>query len=270
MRRDESTDALIARDVIDLDAHLDPGTLVVGVGCDGEVVAARGRTALRASAAGPHVASLREPMRAHFVQPHPDGLLFVHVDGGAVVVGTDGRAGARFHLGDAVEDVRTSRDGTIWVSYSDEGDLTGLARFDARGERTWRYDPATARTDQPVCTYALNAVADDEAWFYFYPEFALVRVRGNATEVWANVVRGARALVVDGEHALLMGEYADRDRVHITAHRLRFRSSYVAERVGSGVVTGANGESLRGARVWGVGRRCFFALGTRVMVVEGW
>jgi hypothetical protein len=63
----------------------------------------------------------------------------------------DGRERARWCGDDAIEDVRATPDGTVWVSYLDEsacvGATPGLAAFSAHGQRRFAYEPKIAGTD---------------------------------------------------------------------------------------------------------------------------
>jgi hypothetical protein len=79
------------------------------------------------------------------VQPLPDGEVLVvglrsggvHDVDNAAVYDRDGSVAREFRLGDGIEDVQTTRDGAIWVSYFDEGILGTWpeGRASAGGER---------------------------------------------------------------------------------------------------------------------------------------
>ncbi len=109
-----------------------------------------------------------EALVLQHVQPTPDGLLAVAgrshwrpegPEANAVVYDRDGRELRRFLLGDGINDVRTTPDGTIWVSYFDEGvfgnfgwghpgpepiGAPGLRAFSPTGEPVFAYDAARA------------------------------------------------------------------------------------------------------------------------------
>jgi hypothetical protein len=117
-------------------------------------------------------------------------------DGEVLVVGTrcwrnrDGRAernacvfdGAGtlrrdFTLGDGINHVQTTSDGSIWVGYFDEGVFgnfgwndpigsSGIVVFDTVGRPTWRFEPRGGISVISDC-YALN-VDDREAWTCYY------------------------------------------------------------------------------------------------------
>jgi hypothetical protein len=111
--------------------------------------------------------------------------------------------------------VRTTPDGTVWVSYFDEsacvGATPGLATFSAEGQRRFAYEPKVAGTDWICDAYALNVAGNDDAWLYFYNEFPIVRVHQGRYQVWRTKkpVAGARGLAVAPERALLYRTYDD-------------------------------------------------------------
>jgi len=169
------------------------------------------------------------------VQPLPGGELLVaggrcsrFEDGtyerNALILGPGGEPRRDFLLGDGIQSMQTAVDGSIWVSYFDEGvygnfgwgaggetpapvGAAGLVRFDADGTRMWEF--ATPAGVGPIddC-YALN-VAADAAWAYYYSDFPLARVgAGDEVRAWSTPVAGACAVAVGGDHALLLGGYS--------------------------------------------------------------
>ena len=253
-----SPEPLVALPVVDfapfLDGCADP--VVIGVACDGSAYAVARKARKPPKVTGKLANTrLRRPtdylvirhgtgvtesfvvprqtMVFHHVQPHPDGALLVcarcwwtpqAVDENALVVDRTGRAVRRFTLGDGIEDVRVTPNGTVWVSYFDEGifgnygwnhpgpraiGAPGLVAFTRTGKLVRSYDAKTAGTDAICDAYATNVVGDDEAWVYFYTEFSIVRLRGKRYSVWRTRHGGARALCVRGNRALLVGGYDD-------------------------------------------------------------
>jgi hypothetical protein len=119
------------------------------------------------------------------VQALPDGEVLVvgprsggvHDVDSATVYDRDGSVAREFRLGDGIEDVQTTRDGAIWVSYFDEGILgswpagrapaaaSGLACFDSYGSAQWEFEPPLGGEPIWHC-YALN-VAGDVVWAYY-------------------------------------------------------------------------------------------------------
>ena len=195
---------------------------------------------LRVSPTGVRSALVTDSTVFHHAQPLPEGFLLVGArcwwtpdgpDKNAVVCDHVGRVLRRFTLGDGIQDVRTTADGTIWVSYFDEGvfgnygwggpgpepiGASGLVAFDPSGRELFHYDPSAAGTGMISDLYALN-VADREVWAYFYTEFPLVRIRDGAYTTWSLGLAGAGALAVRFPHVLLYGGYERRDRVCLVA-----------------------------------------------------
>lgn len=232
-----------------------------------------------------------ERLLFHFVQPMPDGVLAVagrsrHLSDGpelnAVVFDRNGRELRRFLLGDGINDVRTTRDGRIWVSYFDEGvfgnhgwgggsgpepvGAPGLRAFSADGEPLFAYDPARAGTDAICDAYALNVDGDGSAWVYFHTAFPIVHIRDGQYRAWTLGASGAHALAVDRGRALLLGEYKDPNSVRV----VRLSSGPDAEIVERLALVDESGATLRGARGSAVGSDLFLFQGTRVSVVRSW
>ena len=137
------------------------------------------------------------------IQPLPDGEILLvgtraerRPDGShdlnASVLGLDGMRRREFLLGDGIEDVQTTADGRIWVSYFDEGvfgnfgwgEPGGPAPIGSSGLVRWLSDrrstgpQSSARPRRDADCYALN-VASDAVWACYYTEFPLVRIAGD-------------------------------------------------------------------------------------------
>jgi hypothetical protein len=133
----------------------------------------------------------------------------------AAVYSPDGGLLRSFVLGDGIIHVQVSNDGSIWVSYFDEGvfgnapvTAAGLVRFDTTGEVMWKYK-APEEIEYIADCYAMN-VAHDATWICYYTEFPVVRIKPDgAMRSWKNEVTGARALVTDDHRVLLFGGYRE-------------------------------------------------------------
>lgn len=242
----------------DLREHLETSTthIAYGVACDGSLYAvapearptandATSGTARRDRMSGEHPHRvlrwragethfnrvLALPFAVSYVQTVPEGILFVgarcrwHPSGAepnAVVVDETGRVLRELVLGDGIADVRVAGDGTIWVSYFDEGVFgnfgwnhpgprpvggAGLLAFSPTGEVRFSYDPFAAKTGDICDAYALNVCANGDAWVYFHTEFPIVKVAGDRYHAWSFGIGGARALAVQGDRGLLVGDY---------------------------------------------------------------
>jgi hypothetical protein len=128
------------------------------------------------------------------VQPFGEGwLLCEGRGGGAVVYDERGRTQKTLDLGDASEDVQTTPNGHIWVSYFDEGVFgngigqNGVVCFDSEGQPLFKYSEFAQRNQLPfvVDCYAMNVVSEEEVWLSYYSDFPLVVIRNlKLDRVW--------------------------------------------------------------------------------------
>ncbi|MFD9320082.1 hypothetical protein ACFWDQ_20810 [Streptomyces sp. NPDC060053] len=125
-----------------------------------------------------------------------------------------GRETSSFSVGDAIEHLLVDEAGHIWVGHFDENPA-GIRRWSATGQLTWMSDDA--HIPGLFDCYALN-VSGTAAWACPYTDFPLVEIRPDRTDrpvkVWANRVRGAKAVAVHGERVAFYGGYGEeRDRL---------------------------------------------------------
>lgn len=140
----------------------------------------------------------------------------------ARVLVPDGVVLDRLTLGDGIEHVAIDAEDRVWVGWFDEGmfgnddwrvpghqwppSSNGVACFTADGALlplpVWPVEAGTIAD-----CYALNVVGPG-AWACPYTEFPLVRfVPGKPARWWRTHIRGAKAIALDGNHALLAGGY---------------------------------------------------------------
>jgi hypothetical protein len=125
-------------------------------------------------------------------------------------------------LGDGIAHIRFAPNGAIWVGYFDEGvfadasresaslpvSASGIAGFSAFGEILWSLNSVVGPDLFVADCYAMTA--DGTAiWSCSYDNFAIVRVVDGDIAWWSNDLTGAKALAVDGQHAVLVGGYKD-------------------------------------------------------------
>jgi hypothetical protein len=100
-----------------------------------------------------------------------------------------------FDLGDGSQDLQTTLDGKIWVSYFDEGVFgggignQGLVCFDAAGVPVFRFAEFAEKHGLPMIydCYAMNVASENEIWLNYYTDFPLVRLRGfQLDQVWSS------------------------------------------------------------------------------------
>jgi hypothetical protein len=163
-----------------------------------------------------------------------------------------------FTLGDGIEHVQTTADGSIWVGYFDEGVFGnfgwndpigrhGIVVFDPDGRVSWRFEPRGDLLQIDDC-YALN-VADHETWACYYSDFPVVRIAPGGITRWTGAVAGVRALAVDRGLVLLAGDYTARDRMVLAA----LIDGKAVDPLSEFVLRAADGTPLREAAMIGRG-----------------
>jgi hypothetical protein len=119
------------------------------------------------------------------VQPFEEGwLLGLAREGHTLIIDKTGKVERTLNLGDASEDIQTTPNGEIWVSYFDEGVFgggigqNGLVCFDGNGASRFLYAELAQRCQLPLIDdcYALN-VFDRSVWLRYYSDFPLVELR---------------------------------------------------------------------------------------------
>jgi hypothetical protein len=230
-----------------------------------------------------------EAMAVHFIQAHPEGVMLGSArctwrpegpEQNAAVYDWQGQLVRRMTLGDGIQDVRVGPDGTIWVSYFDEGVFGnygwgnpgpppmgnhGLLAFDRSGSPTFAYSAEDAGTDTICDAYAMNVAEDGEVWVNFYTEFPIVRIAGGRYQAWTLGIGGARAMAVRGNGALLYGDYKRRALVRRVVLSDDGTASVKEERE----LQGPDGRALD-APGCGVGGRLYAFDQGRVYAVDDW
>lgn len=158
----------------------------------------------------------------HHVQPMPEGILLCNARQSgqypnARIYDSSGAPLRELSLGDGIQDLQATSAGEIWAAYYDEGVFgstigsAGLARFDAHGRQTYKFQP-TAELDWISDCYALNVVGPDQVWFYYYTPFPLVRLRRDVIDrIWSPGVEGSRAFAVLGDRVVMHSGYGRQD-----------------------------------------------------------
>lgn len=169
-----------------------------------------------------------ERANAHYVQPFENGWLLVgsrtepdpngELYPNAFHYSHEGTMLAEFTLGDGINDVQTTLNGTIWVSYFDEGVYSyfgnippfggsGLLACDSTGKKVFEYKPPVGLDTICDC-YALNVMSEDEVWLCYYVDFPLVQLReGQVVRYWQAPVQGSKAIAIDAGYCLFGGGY---------------------------------------------------------------
>ncbi|MFF4783551.1 hypothetical protein ACFY3E_19870 [Streptomyces griseorubiginosus] len=169
------------------------------------------------------------------------------------VFDTFGRETLSFSVGDAIEHLLVDEASRIWVGHFDENPV-GIRCWSATGQLTWTSHDAGI--PGLFDCYALN-VSGTTAWACPYTDFPLVEIRPDRTHrpvrVWANNVRGAKAVAVHGEQVAFYGGYGEeQDRL---AHGKIVETS--VEPSDAGLLTLSDGSAPGRRRVVGRGSRIY-------------
>lgn len=174
----------------------------------------------------------------HYVQPLPNRkLLLVNartyshsLDGSSANGYVYDMAGAlqrTIFLGDGIEDVQTTRDGRIWVSFFDEGVFAGrnklhdsfgrygLICLDEHGKKLYEYQPPLGAESIFDC-YALNVANDRDAWCYYYVGFPLVHIRDyQVVGLWQCPLHYSHKFMLRKEWVLMQGDRSKSEMFHL-------------------------------------------------------
>jgi hypothetical protein len=157
------------------------------------------------------------------VQRFEEGWLLGERRGGRTTI-CDKRGAVRstLDLGDASEDLQTTPDGLIWVSYFDEGVFgggigrQGLVCFNAVGDPVFKYGEFAEQAALPMIAdcYAMNVDGTDAVWLNYYTDFPLVQLSNFKLEqMWKTFGAVGQAFAVRGNRL-----------VHVREDRLATRS----------------------------------------------
>jgi hypothetical protein len=179
---------------------------------------------------------INEPYNIHFTQLLGQGHLLLSCsrsryrskndfDKNGRLYSRDGHLQSEILLGDGIQDVQTTRNGIIWTSYFDEGVIgnygwdnpvgsSGLVAWEQGGQQVYQYEPQSG-LDSILDCYALNVESNNIAWFYYYTEFQLVKVKNfSVVDYWNIPVSGSDSFAVYRNYALFHGGYDDRQSLY--------------------------------------------------------
>ena len=231
-----------------------------------------------------------ERLVVSYVQPVNNGFLLVGArcywrpDGAeknAVQYDWDGNEIRRFTLGDGINDVRTTPNQSVWVSYFDEGVFgnygwhspgpecigsSGCVRFDINGNVSFHFSPDDAGTDIICDAYAMNVVGDNDVWIYFYTEFPIAHITNGQYTVWDFGIGGAAALAVEHDRVLLFGDYNKHNLVRIVQLGTDNKVTILAEMP----LVDESGAAITNALPYGVGKYLYLFREKEVLIVDSW
>jgi hypothetical protein len=160
----------------------------------------------------------RRPIDGHgydawSIQPLPDDQFLVDCSSGSIQSGDstqiqrgDGSLVRGINLGYSAVDVQSTRNGDIWVGYSDEAyanEIFGVARWDINGRCQFM-----VRETIVMDCYALNVTGSDDTWFYAYTPFKLVHLhRDREVGYWEFAFKGIHSFAIWRHLGLFDGGY---------------------------------------------------------------
>lgn len=124
-----------------------------------------------------------------------------------------------FSLDDAIQDVQTTMNGDIWVSYFDENMDSGLCCFNSNGNKIFDYKELVRKTGRKIpfildC-YALN-VTSDSTYVYYYTDFPLVKISEKGYEIFSKIpVKGSHAFAIFNGFVLFSHDYNIKAEVYL-------------------------------------------------------
>jgi hypothetical protein len=138
-------------------------------------------------------------------------------------------------LGDGIENLLCSADGTVWVGF-DEGvfggpnkngswpvSSGGIVQFDAAGTPLWSFNEQV-RDNHSIAGSCAMTLSGTDLWACFYTDFPIARINGGKPVFWSNSVAGAKAIAVKDDIVMLGGGYSE-DANRITLVKLDGESS---------------------------------------------
>lgn len=175
-------------------------------------------------------------LNIHSIQPLPDDQWLLtcgrtrwegqNTERNGLIYNSQDRCVGKLLLGDGIESVQTTKRGTIWTSYFDEGIFgnfgwqdpigkSGLCAWDRQGNRVYEFQPRLGLDSICDC-YALNVENDNSVWFYYYTRFPLVHWRnGQVSESWSLSIKGSSAFAISRGFAMFRGGYGNEDEFHL-------------------------------------------------------
>ncbi|WP_051870611.1 hypothetical protein [Brevibacillus laterosporus] len=164
----------------------------------------------------------------HFIQPLNDNTLLVvgartryfdpdNFELNGKIFDLDGNLIKKLLLGDGIQHVQVSPNGTIWTGFFDEGvfgnygwadpiGASGLVAWDQEGKQIF----SNHKADICDC-YALNVVSDQEIWFYYYTDFHLVKIANDQMEFFKPKISGASGFITYNSFFLFDKGYGKHD-----------------------------------------------------------
>ncbi|GGB42969.1 hypothetical protein [Fictibacillus barbaricus] len=160
-----------------------------------------------------------------FAQPIDDNWLLVNArndfyTNNATIYDRSGNVIRSFALGDAVQDIQTTSNSKIWVSYFDQSDGGELNCFDRNGSLNFDFVDFVIDNNRelPFITdcYAMNVTSHYTSVYYYY-EFPLVRLKENGEyEIYHDIpIKGSHAFAINDSEVLFANDYDRKPEVYL-------------------------------------------------------
>ena len=180
-----------------------------------------------------------------------------------------------FLLGDGIQNVYVTKENKIWTSYFDEGvygnygwevpiGRNGLRAWDSNGNEIYQYPNSDQNKYFIDDCYALNIVADEEVWFYFYLDFSLARYNNGQIEYFKPDIAGSDGFIMYDDFVLFRDGYGKHDNYIL----YRFSNSNNLERKCLLSFTDEQGEMIKADRISCRGSLILLIVGTQVYLAD--
>lgn len=138
----------------------------------------------------------------------------------ATIYDVQGNVLDTFTIGDAIEDVQTTKKSDIWVSYYDESSDYSLSCFNKQGALIIDFIDFVKQSNNEIpyiddC-YALNVTSDESVYTYYYSDFPLVKIEKDNFEIFNNIpVKGSHAFAIMNNFVLFNKGYNEEGKIHL-------------------------------------------------------
>lgn len=163
-------------------------------------------------------------------------------------------------LGDGIQNTQSTKSGTIWTGFFDEGvfgnfgwvnpiGASGLIAWDSSGKKLYDFEPKD-NLDHICDCYALNVISTTEAWCYYYTEFPLVKInKFEIKDYWNVPVSGSDSFAVKDNYVLFRGGHDEKSIFSL----VELNTDHKSDLINNIELLDENGESMKEA--WAVGRK---------------
>ena len=207
-----------------------------------------------------------------FAQPVEENWLLVSArtdreDGylkNATLFDVQGNVLKKFEFDDAIQDVQTTKESELWVSYFDENMDSGLRCYDKEGVLIFDYADFVIQTGRKIpfiadC-YALN-VTSEGTIIYYYSDFPLVTLNKAGYKIHPKIpIKGSHAFAILNDWVLFSHGYDQKAVVFLYSLRDKKRKKFKT--------VNQNGEELKYEYAVGRGSKLFLVKDNDVYIIN--